>query len=658
MRDHWRLEPPSWRREPSCVSAPLRRSGRRAMVATVLENHGGYGVDRLDTKQLLALHPWPKEWADADRIERLWVYELPGTPAEFWPFISDTSRLNRSLGTAEMTFVERDGKRVGRSKPGGVEHSWVEVPWNWVANQWLTSLRLYERGFFRAVWAIHRLEAIPTGTRIYLYYGTVPRDMLSGMAIRLGFPSLERAYSRVLPALAAELDKYRPEVLSIPPPPLSEAATQRLQTQRQILIEKGLSSACVDALIQWIQNGDDQDLHRIQIRERARVWKLPERELLRVALHATRAGLLDLSWDTVCPHCRGVRDENSTLAELAARSHCAACQIDFTTDTEESVEVTFRVHPSIRDVAAQVYCSAEPAKKTHIRVQRMVPPGGHISVTPFLEPGRYRARETSGKNWFYLDVDDEGETLLNWHEQPMDKVVKAQSSLQLDIVNDGKEERMFTVEHATWSDYALRARQLFGFHEFRDLFSEQYIGADVRLSVGEQTILFTDVVGSTAFYATRGDPAAFIEIKRHFDEVFAIVANFRGAVVKTIGDAVMATFGSPLDAVRASEKICDTFPPSREDTPIRLRISLNTGPCIAVRLNSNVDFFGGTVNIAAKLQALAETCQIAMSEETYQSSGVAAYIAERTKDLETVSLTSKAYAQPIPARRWTVHRAE
>ena len=94
-------------------------------------------------------------------------------------------------------------------------------------------------------------------------------------------------------------------------------------------------------------------------------------------------------------------------------------------------------------------------------------------------------------------------------------------------------------------------------------------------------------------------------------------------MVKTIGDAVMATFVDPVDAVRASQQIHQAFHPRREDTPIRLRISLNTGPCIAVRLNANVDYFGDTVNIAAKLQALAEGWQVAMSETTYTASGVA-----------------------------------
>ena len=162
-------------------------------------------------------------------------------------------------------------------------------------------------------------------------------------------------------------------------------------------------------------------------------------------------------------------------------------------------------------------------------------------------------------------------------------------------------------------------------------------------------------VGSTAFYAARGDPAAFVEIKKHFDEVFAIVGNNRGAVVKTIGDAVMATFVSPVDAVRASRKIHDAFHPARADTPIRLRISLNTGPCIAVRLNANADFFGGTVNVAAKLQALAEGYQIAMSHATFGAPGVADYLADQKATLEDLTYTSKALPQPVPVKRWTVY---
>ncbi len=611
----------------------------------------------LTVQQLLELHPWPSDWTSAKKIERMWIHDVTGDPEALWPHISDTSRMNRALGTAEMEFWEKDGKRYGKAKPGGVQHEWVEVPWNWVANQWLTSLRVYSKGFFKAVWAVHRLEKIATGTRIYLYFGTIPRNALAGLAIKLGFPSIGKAYKRVLPALAAQLDRLRPDVLMLPPPELGAIAEQRIESQRKALVDEDLPKACVDALLDWIRIGDPIDLHRIQIRERARVWKLDEKELLKVALYATRAGLLTMSWDTICPHCRGVRDENATLNSLQAGSHCDVCDVDFTTDTQESVEVTFRVHPSVRDVPDQVYCSAEPAKKDHIRIQWTVPGKGKVRVEPRLKPGRYTVWKHHEGGWYLdIDIDDDGDKTVKWEAHPEGHVVKALSDAAIEFENDGADPDIFTVEEAKWSDHALRAGQLLSFQEFRDLFSEEYIGSDVRLGVGEQTLLFTDVVGSTAFYALRGDPAAFMEIKRHFDEVFAIVAENRGAVVKTIGDAVMATFVDPVDAVKASAKIHRTFHPARADTPIRLRISLNTGPCIAVRLNSNADFFGGTVNVAAKLQALAEGYQIAMSDATYNGPGVAEYLSGEKADLDALEYSSKALPAVVRVKRWSVFR--
>jgi len=608
----------------------------------------------LTIAQLLELHPFPEDFAKQKRIEKLWVIDLPGTPAALWPFLSDTSRMNRALGTAPMTFVEKNGRRHGSSKAGGVQHEWVEVPWNWVAEKWLTSTRIYERGFMKVMYAIHRLEPTDTGTRVYLYFGTVPRNALYGAAIRIGFPSLEKAYRKVLPALAQQLDRLRPEVLQQPPPELDEPSQARLAAVRAQLLEENLPKECVDQLVDWVRTGDEADLHRIQIRERARVWKLPELDLLRTALHATRAGLLDLSWDTICPHCRGVRDEHTHLSGLTAGSRCEACNVDFTTDQLETVEVTFRVHPSVRVVEERLYCSAEPAQKEHIRVMTLVQPGETKKIEPRLGPGRYTVWSGHSGGW-HLDIEEGAPRDLRYEDHPEGTVVKAGVDPVVTYVNDGAEPENFWIERASWSADALRPGMLLSFQEFRDLFSEDYIGADVKLAVGEQTLLFTDVVGSTAFYAMRGDPAAFVEIKKHFDEVFAIVAQNRGAVVKTIGDAVMATFSSPIDAVKASRKIHDAFHPARTDTPIRLRISLNTGPCIAVRLNANADFFGGTVNVAAKLQALAEGHQIAMSEATYRAA--ADYLASEGAELETLEYTSKALPAPVAVKRWSVYKS-
>ena len=120
----------------------------------------------MTSRDLLARHPFPAPWAAEKRIERLWVFDLAGTPEALWPHIADTSRMNRALGTAEMRFEERDGVRWGTARNGGVRHEWIELPWNWVANQWLTCLRVYERGFMRAMYSIQALEPTATGTNM------------------------------------------------------------------------------------------------------------------------------------------------------------------------------------------------------------------------------------------------------------------------------------------------------------------------------------------------------------------------------------------------------------------------------------------------------------------------------------------------------------
>jgi hypothetical protein len=84
----------------------------------------------LTVEQLLAVHPWPSAFAAQARLEWLWHFEVPVPLAKLWPLIADTSRMNRALGLAEMKFVDKGNVRVGTARPGGVEHEWVEVPWN------------------------------------------------------------------------------------------------------------------------------------------------------------------------------------------------------------------------------------------------------------------------------------------------------------------------------------------------------------------------------------------------------------------------------------------------------------------------------------------------------------------------------------------------
>src|SRR6185437_10449918 len=118
-------------------------------------------------------------------------------------------------------------------------------------------------------------------------------------------------------------------------------------------------------------------------------------------------------------------------------------------------------------------------------------------------------------------------------------------------------------------------------------------------------ILFTDLRASTRLYRQIGDAPAFGVVLDHFDVLRAAVAAEGGAVVKTIGDAVMATFQRPvaaLHAVLAAQRALAS--PAAGARPLRLKAGLHYGPCIAVTLNDRLDYFGSTVNIAARLVGL------------------------------------------------------
>jgi class 3 adenylate cyclase len=612
-------------------------------------------AEPLTLERLLALHPWEREPDSVDRpLEWLWSFDLAANAADLWDLMIDTSRFNRALGLNRMEFTERDGLLHGVGRNGGFRQEWVEIPWDWVSERWLVARRTYSKGFARFARVIYRLQRLDADrTRVWVYFGWIPRGWFGRTCIKLGMPSIERGYRKLLEQLAGAVGDEAPAPYRAPAPALSQEARDRIGSLGRQLIERGLPEDAVDRLVAYVSSADDMDVYRIQLRRLAHRWGIDDERLLRTALHATRLGLLDMSWDVICPHCRGVREEARTLGDVPERGECAVCNIDFDTDSEAALEITFHVHPSIREVPKLYFCSAEPSTKAHIALQLRVAPGDEQVVETSMLDGRYRLRRKGDKEYGFVDVDpDGGAAALRWPASALPDTVRLAPRPSLTLVNDTDDEVTFVVEEVAWTDDALRPVDLFNLQEFRDLFSEEYVATDVQLSVGEQTVLFTDIVGSTRFYADRGDPGAFMEVKKHFVEVYEEVRNHHGAVVKTIGDAAMASFSNPVEALKASLAIHRRFHAGRDDTPIRLRISLNTGPCIAVRLNSNIDYFGTTVNVAAKLQACCEAGEIALAQATYEAPGVRDYLASVNADLNELTYEVKALGQTVQVWQW------
>src|SRR3954464_4756017 len=171
----------------------------------------------------------------------------------------------------------------------------------------------------------------------------------------------------------------------------------------------------------------------------------------------------------------------------------------------------------------------------------------------------------------------------------------------------------------------LTAKRLLTNQTFRDVYRADTLDVNQRLKITSLTFLFTDLKGSTELYERVGDLAAFDLVRTHFRVLQEIVAAEAGAVVKTIGDAVMATFPTPDRALAAALRMRTAMRELKKD--LLIKIGIHEGPCLAVTLNDRLDYFGQTVNIAARVQSLADAKAIFATKPVVEHPQVAKILA-------------------------------
>jgi class 3 adenylate cyclase len=608
----------------------------------------------LTLREFLEKYPWPAEWLKKGKpMHFFWKYDLPVPVEKLWPYIADLSSFNRRVGMGEMKFTEKNGRLQGFAVNVGKKNYWEEVPWEWEYGRQFSHARVYSEGlpyYMRARYLFEELE--PGKCRLYAYLSFIPRGPLSRLLIHIGLQQMKKGYGKALKEITTAIQ--RQERLKPPavPAQLPPAVREKLNGIRHQLVEGGTRAEITEKLIRYVETEPDESIYRIRVKPLAREWKVSEKDLLLAFLNATRLGLFNLTWDVLCPHCRGVRDEVKGLGQLPKRGNCEVCKIDFDATSFNALEITFHVHPSIRPVQKRLYCAAEPATKPHIKMQKTLLPGSELALPTLLGLGRYRLRIGGRELYNLLDINEgSGETEVKWKDSLAEQNLNSAHFPTVVLHNTSSEPRMFILEENRVDLEALRPVDLFSFQGFRDLFSQEALAADIKLEVGVQTVLFTDLVGSTKFYETEGDTVAFTEVRAHFLKAYDVVKKHGGAVVKTIGDAVMAAFSDSRDALAAAVELQEYFNGNNPESRLRLRVTLNTGSCLAVNLNSSIDYFGNTVNLGAKIQSIAEAGQIGFTEDFYQSQSVRDFLTEKGLKAEKLNFTQKWSGKTLPVYR-------
>ena len=546
-----------------------------------------------------------------------WEYDLRAEPRALWPLVSDTNRFNLDAGLPDVTrrTTEPEPGRAARrrlrlSKFGvGVEGE--EEPFEWVRPFRFGVVRRYRTGpVAEARVSAELSEREGGGTRLVYDVTARPRGALGRAVIpvQVGrvsarrFAEVFRRYDALaLEGAAANGGGGAQSALAASERALLESLGRRLT-------DGGEDAKAVARLCETVERGDDLTLSRLRPYALADAWGAPRREVLELFLKATRAGLLDLRWELLCPLCRGAKQSAETLRDVRAGQHCDSCMIDFEVDFDRSVEVVFRPNASLRRVEAREFCVGGPQVTPHVVVQQLVPARESRTVRPLLEEGRHRFRTQTNPGGGHFLVSHGGADALTLSAE-VDDLGAEESRVSvrpaLTLVNETDAEQLFVVERTAWGGQAATAAEVTALQLFRDLFAAEALRPGVRINVGQMAILFTDLRDSTRLYREIGDAVAFGAVMTHFDVLRDEIAAAGGSIVKTLGDAVMAVFPRPAPALRAimGAQTALSSPPAGV-RPLTLKAGLHAGPCIAVTLNGRLDYFGSNVNIAARLEPL------------------------------------------------------
>ena len=414
---------------------------------------------------------------------------------------------------------------------------------------------------------------------------------------------------------------------------------------RFAVLRQSADADTVAAIERLVRDAPDRELCRINALEFAAKTGLDAERVIAAFLHAARLGLFELSWNVLCPGCGGVLDANATLKTMQREEYnCALCAAGYEATLDEMVEVTFTVSRLVRKIAAH-----DPQELSFAEYYRQIfwssgvdvpenleelipeitldsvelPPGGHAILSLQLPAEFAIVFDPVTHATQFLDVQGEPtrerqslSLVFNKVRAPTGTTVLRPGPLRLSLEN----RTDVRVLPAVWiagdklhellgrRKPFLTAKRLLTNQTFRDIYRADTLDVDQRLKITSLTFLFTDLKGSTELYERVGDLVAFDLVRAHFRVLNEVVAAEAGAVVKTIGDAVMATFPTPDRAIAAALRMREAMRglnDARKHEDLLLKIGIHEGPCLAVMLNDRQDYFGQTVNIAARVQGLA-----------------------------------------------------
>jgi len=587
---------------------------------------------------------------------RSWSWRFASPPQAIWQLLADTARFNEAAGLPNHAIEERpqtDGSvdYLGRARKGPFALEWRERPVNWVSGQWFEHRREFSRGPLAFLTASLRLAPEGTGSRGDYRIEAAAANPAGALILASGFfESAGRTFAKLAETADACAQGMRDTPFDYAAPEPGAEARARVDAAVRAIEASGLGHGFATRLGAHLLSAQEVELTRIRPLALARAWAADSQSIVELCLQATRAGLLELTWGLLCPRCRVAKATTGGLDGLARGAHCATCNIDYDRDFSRNVELSFRPSPRIRALSAGEYCLFGPMSTPHIKLHLTLEPGESREIVAGLAPGAYRLRTLEAGPQCDLEWPGGGFPEVAVDDDAVGAGAPAPDGL-VRLTNRSRHRRTLVVEDRAWAADALTADRATSLQAFRDLCSDQLLRPGDEVAIARVALMFTDLRASTALYAGIGDAPAFHLVRAHFAWLAGIVRQHNGAIVKTIGDAIMAAFAEPADGLAAALAIQEGIAQFNAENgeSLIIKVGLHEGACIAVTLNDRLDYFGTTVNMAARLQGESRGGDVVLSAEIAADPAVAALLDGRRVSPDEARL--KGFAEPVAFHR-------
>jgi class 3 adenylate cyclase len=449
------------------------------------------------------------------------------------------------------------------------------------------------------------------------------------------------------------------------------------------------SPRVVSRLETLLRSDDETAVFRINPIRFAAEKGVSEAEAIDLFLHGTVAGLFEMDWLLLCPMCSDIVDSFRSLRTLHQHYHCHLCRSDYEAVLDDYIAVTFTVLPAVRRLRFHDPASLSVADYAFLykaTSDGLTPEGvpwadvikSSMKALQWLPAGETVRLELDAADGMLLGVDMESDAHFDFTVagESTNEIQHVLIDFGVDVcrpdagaIRPGRV--LFEVHNTTANHRAvlgvlqvpaggppprmlqfkpfLSGKRLLMTQTFRDFFRSEVIRGTEGLAVRDITVLFTDLKGSTALYERIGDLNAYVQVQRHFEQIVDVTVQHQGAVTKTIGDAVMAAFLTPADALKAALEMRESIEQLNRDRPQRdfiLKIGIHKGASIAVTLNERLDYFGQTVNIASRVQHFAGGDEIVITDSVRRGEGISEILAPYRVEQSTAEL--KGISERVP----------